>query len=154
MRGGIFLDERLISGYVGAVLAGSRDRRRASDRSTFIVHCARLRGLLLRHIPILQQCRQTLSQIHVSLPSFKHHFLTMNAGVQNLVLSLGLMQGESRCCFAQLLTLTDILSCWKGARKIPFDDPQVLMYVRVGYIVTQAFILAVYYYISLAVRLF
>ena len=39
------------------------------------------------------------------------------------------------------------------ARKIPFDDPQVLMYVRTAYVLTQATILAVYFYISTRVRL-
>lgn len=34
------------------------------------------------------------------------------------------------------------------ARKIPFDDPDVLLYVRIGYVVTQAICLAVYFYIS------
>lgn len=34
------------------------------------------------------------------------------------------------------------------ARKIPFDDPDVLLYVRIGYVVTQTLCLIVYYYIS------
>ncbi|KAF9474944.1 PHO88-related membrane protein [Pholiota conissans] len=55
----------------------------------------------------------------------------MNAGVQNLVISLGAMQ---------------------LARKIPFDDPVVLNYVRVGYVVSQVIVLAIYYYVSLAIK--
>ncbi|KAF8956181.1 PHO88-related membrane protein [Flammula alnicola] len=55
----------------------------------------------------------------------------MNAGVQNLVISLVAMQ---------------------VARKIPFEDPDVLTYVRVGYVVSQVIILAVYYYVSLAIK--
>ena len=39
------------------------------------------------------------------------------------------------------------------ARKIPFDDPVVLNYVRIGYVFTQLVMLAVYYYVSLTVRL-
>lgn len=38
--------------------------------------------------------------------------------------------------------------CAAVARKIPFDDPDVLLYVRIGYVFTQALCLAVYYYIS------
>ncbi|KAF9459625.1 inorganic phosphate transporter [Collybia nuda] len=51
----------------------------------------------------------------------------MNSAIQNLVISLGAMQ---------------------VARKIPFEDPQVLRYVRVAYITTQAIILGVYYITS------
>jgi hypothetical protein len=49
----------------------------------------------------------------------------MNAGVQNLVISLAAMQ---------------------LARKVPFDDPTVLLYVRIGYVVAQVVILGAYYY--------
>ncbi|KAJ8692113.1 phosphate transporter (Pho88) [Pleurotus ostreatus] len=55
----------------------------------------------------------------------------MNSGVQNLVISLGAMQ---------------------VARKIPFDDPEVLTYVRIGYVVSQIIILGVYYYITLVIK--
>jgi len=55
----------------------------------------------------------------------------MNSGVQNLVISLGAMQ---------------------LARKIPFDDPLVLNYVRIGYVVSQIIMLGVYYYVSLAIK--
>ncbi|EIW83621.1 inorganic phosphate transporter [Coniophora puteana RWD-64-598 SS2] len=55
----------------------------------------------------------------------------MNAGVQNIVISLGAMQ---------------------VARRIPFDDPEVLNYVRFGYITSQAIILSVYFYISYKIK--
>ncbi|KII84326.1 hypothetical protein PLICRDRAFT_57735 [Plicaturopsis crispa FD-325 SS-3] len=55
----------------------------------------------------------------------------MNSGVQNLVISLGIMQ---------------------VARKIPFEDPDVLNYVRIGYVSAQLIVLAVYYYISLKIK--
>ncbi len=38
------------------------------------------------------------------------------------------------------------------ARKIPFDDPQVLDYVRIAYVASQVFALLVYYYASSKVR--
>lgn len=38
------------------------------------------------------------------------------------------------------------------ARKIPFDDPDVLNYTRIGYVAVQVIVLGVYYYISMAVR--
>jgi len=55
----------------------------------------------------------------------------MNAAVSNLMISLAAMQ---------------------VARKIPFEDPQVLTYVRIAYVASQAIILAVYYYISLKIK--
>ncbi|KAF8623291.1 hypothetical protein AX17_007463 [Amanita inopinata Kibby_2008] len=55
----------------------------------------------------------------------------MNSAVQNLAISLGVMQ---------------------LARRIPFDDPQVLLYVRVAYATTQLIILGVYYYISAVIK--
>ncbi|KAF8808761.1 PHO88-related membrane protein [Phlegmacium glaucopus] len=55
----------------------------------------------------------------------------MNSGIQNLVISLGAMQ---------------------LARKIPFDDPVVLNYVRIGYVVSQVVMLAVYYYVSMTIK--
>ncbi|KAI0050472.1 inorganic phosphate transporter [Auriscalpium vulgare] len=55
----------------------------------------------------------------------------MNGPLQNLAISLGVMQ---------------------LARKVPFDDPQVLDYVRIGYIATQTITLAVYYYVSQKVK--
>ncbi|GBE90014.1 SRP-independent targeting protein [Sparassis crispa] len=55
----------------------------------------------------------------------------MNAAMSNLVISLGAMQ---------------------VARKIPFDDPQVLLYARIGYVAAQVIILAVYYYVSMKIK--
>ncbi|KAJ7598889.1 PHO88-related membrane protein [Mycena floridula] len=55
----------------------------------------------------------------------------MNSAMQNLAISLGAMQ---------------------LARKINFDDPEILMYVRIGYISAQVLILGVYYYVSLAIK--
>ncbi|TFK32757.1 inorganic phosphate transporter [Crucibulum laeve] len=55
----------------------------------------------------------------------------MNAQMMNLVISLGAMQ---------------------VARKIPFDDPIVLNYVRIAYVGVQLAILGVYYYISTVVK--
>jgi len=57
--------------------------------------------------------------------------MNMNSGIQNLVISLGVMQ---------------------VARKIPFDEPDVLNYVRLGYVVSQVAILAVYYFISFKIK--
>ncbi|THH14238.1 hypothetical protein EW146_g6078 [Bondarzewia mesenterica] len=55
----------------------------------------------------------------------------MNAPLQNLAISLGVMQ---------------------VARKIPFDDPQVLYYVRIGYVLSQVIVLAVYYFTSRKIK--
>ncbi|KAK7031442.1 Pho88 superfamily [Favolaschia claudopus] len=55
----------------------------------------------------------------------------MNSAVQSLVISLGVMQ---------------------VARKIPFDDPDVLLYTRIGYVGVQAVVLAIYYYISMSIK--
>jgi len=55
----------------------------------------------------------------------------MNSGIQNLLISLGAMQ---------------------LARKIPFEDPLVLNYVRLAYVVSQLVMLAAYYYVSIAVK--
>ena len=38
------------------------------------------------------------------------------------------------------------------AKKVPFDDPQVLTYVRIAYVATQITVLGVYYYVGLQVR--
>ncbi|KAJ2923731.1 hypothetical protein H1R20_g13368, partial [Candolleomyces eurysporus] len=55
----------------------------------------------------------------------------MSGGAQNLVISLGAMQ---------------------LARKIPFEDPDVLLYVRIGYVSVQLIVLAIYYYVSTQVK--
>ncbi|KAJ7623513.1 inorganic phosphate transporter [Roridomyces roridus] len=54
-----------------------------------------------------------------------------NPAIQNLVISLGVMQ---------------------LARKIPFEDPNVLLYVRIGYAGVQVVVLALYYYISMRIK--
>jgi Phosphate transport (Pho88) len=38
------------------------------------------------------------------------------------------------------------------ARKIPFDDPEVLTYVRISYVLSQVIGLRIYHYVSMAVR--
>ncbi|KAH7929233.1 inorganic phosphate transport PHO88 [Leucogyrophana mollusca] len=55
----------------------------------------------------------------------------MNSGVQNIVISLGAMQ---------------------VARRIPFDDPDVLNYVRFGYISSQLIVLGVYFFVSYKIK--
>ncbi|KAF8259808.1 inorganic phosphate transporter [Lactarius quietus] len=55
----------------------------------------------------------------------------MNAPMQNLAISLGVMQ---------------------LARKIPFDNPQVLDYVRIAYVASQAIALGVYYFTSSKIK--
>ena len=39
------------------------------------------------------------------------------------------------------------------ARRIPFDDPQVLTYVRIAYVATQITVLGVYYYVGTIVSI-
>lgn len=72
----------------------------------------------------------------------------MNAGIQNLVISLGAMQ--SMFFFSHLFIQP--LKKISVARKIPFDDPEVLTYVRIGYVLSQVIALGIYYYVSMAVR--
>ncbi|KAH9925494.1 inorganic phosphate transporter [Fomitopsis serialis] len=55
----------------------------------------------------------------------------MNAAASNLVISLGAMQ---------------------VARKLDFDDPQVLLGVRIAYVTVQAVILGAYYYASYKIK--
>ncbi|KAH9964708.1 inorganic phosphate transporter [Lactifluus volemus] len=55
----------------------------------------------------------------------------MNSPLQSLAISLAVMQ---------------------VARKVPFDDPQVLEYVRIGYIASQAIALVAYYYASSKIK--
>ncbi|KAF7370898.1 Pho88 superfamily [Mycena sanguinolenta] len=55
----------------------------------------------------------------------------MNPAVQGLVISLGVMQ---------------------VARRIPFEDPEVLFYTRIGYVTVQAVVLGIYYYVSMAIK--
>ncbi|KIK67292.1 hypothetical protein GYMLUDRAFT_37376 [Collybiopsis luxurians FD-317 M1] len=55
----------------------------------------------------------------------------MTSAVTNLAISLGAMQ---------------------LARKIPFEDPQVLNYARIGYALTQVILLGIYYYTSMIIK--
>ncbi|KAL7423683.1 phosphate transporter (Pho88) [Cryptotrichosporon argae] len=55
----------------------------------------------------------------------------MNAAVSNLMISMGAMQ---------------------VARRLPTDDPQVVMYLRAGYVGAQLLSLAVYYYVTIQIR--
>ncbi|ODO07297.1 inorganic phosphate transporter pho88 [Cryptococcus wingfieldii CBS 7118] len=55
----------------------------------------------------------------------------MNPAISNLVLSLGAMQ---------------------VARKIPMEDPQVVNYLRIGYVSAQIIALGIYYFITLKIR--
>ncbi|KAJ3489315.1 hypothetical protein NLI96_g2231 [Meripilus lineatus] len=55
----------------------------------------------------------------------------MNAATTNLVVSLVAMQ---------------------VARKIPFEDPQVLTIVRISYVVVQAIVLGTYYFVSSKIK--
>jgi len=55
----------------------------------------------------------------------------MNAGVQNIMISLGAMQ---------------------IARRIPFDDPVVLNYVRLGYVLSQIIIVGTYFFVSYKIK--
>jgi len=73
----------------------------------------------------------------------------MNSGIQNIVISLGAMQRSFRYLVFLRLPLNFLLV----ARKIPFDDPVTLNYVRIGYVVSQVIMLAAYYYVSMAVGL-
>lgn len=40
------------------------------------------------------------------------------------------------------------------ARRIPFEDPEILKYVRIAYVVSQIIVLSVYYYVSTAVSFY
>jgi hypothetical protein len=74
----------------------------------------------------------------------------MNSGIQNIVISLGAMQGVFVYCFISdtPLTFVEFVRHITVARRIPFDDPQILNYVRVGYVTSQVIILGVYFYVS------
>jgi len=55
----------------------------------------------------------------------------MSGPLQNIAISIGAMQ---------------------LARRIPFDDPEVLNYVRIGYVTVQAIVLGTYLYITLKIK--
>ena len=78
----------------------------------------------------------------------------MNPAIQNLAISLGAMQGR-RSLFIHVghtSTNMSFIFLVLVARKIPFDDPVILNYVRAGYIASQIICIAVYLYISMKVR--
>ena len=72
----------------------------------------------------------------------------MSNPLYNLGISLVAMQGMCLISFSQSLSQTISSTV---ARKIPFDDPDVLNYVRIGYVASQVIILGVYYLTSLRV---
>lgn len=72
----------------------------------------------------------------------------MSAAFTNLAISLGAMQCTS------IHSLLNVFSLSVVAKKVPFDDPQVLLYVRIGYVVAQLTVLGVFYYVSTLVRRF
>jgi len=44
------------------------------------------------------------------------------------------------------------LGAMQLARKIPFEDPEVLMYVRIAYVGVQIFVLGLYYFVSRKIK--
>jgi hypothetical protein len=48
----------------------------------------------------------------------------------------------------QITNLLIILGMMQVSKKIPFDDPQVLMGVRILYVVSNLFIFALYFYVQ------
>jgi len=53
---------------------------------------------------------------------------------------------------AQLANLGISLAAMQLARKIPFEDPEVLLYVRIAYVGVQLLVLGVYYYVSMKIK--
>lgn len=70
----------------------------------------------------------------------------MNAGVQNILVSLGAMQSNYFFFFCLSGLLISFLA--PVARRIPFDDPVVLNYVRLGYVLSQVIIMGTYFFVS------
>ncbi|KAF7317891.1 Inorganic phosphate transporter [Mycena kentingensis (nom. inval.)] len=48
--------------------------------------------------------------------------------------------------------LPTMLTTWTVARKIPFEDPQILYYVRIGYVAVQVLVMSIYFYISMTIK--
>lgn len=48
----------------------------------------------------------------------------------------------------QITNLLIVLGMMQVSKKIPFDDPQVLMGVRILYVVSNIFIFALYFYVQ------
>lgn len=71
----------------------------------------------------------------------------MNAATSNLAVSLIVMQSEGEFPFLSLLFIFDNVSP-QVARKISFDDPEVLLYARIGYVSVQVVVLAAYFICS------
>jgi len=53
---------------------------------------------------------------------------------------------------AQLANLGISLAAMQLARKIPFEDPEVLLYVRIAYVSVQLLVLGTYYYVSSKIK--
>lgn len=70
----------------------------------------------------------------------------MNAGVQNIMISLGAMQRMSPSLL--LFGWSFQFFFLPVARRIPFDDPVVLNYVRLGYVLSQIIIIGTYFFVS------
>ena len=75
----------------------------------------------------------------------------MNAATSNLAISLLVMQGEKSDVFLTFIFFDN--SFLSVARKIPFDDPEVLLYARIGYVSAQAIVLGAYFVCSSKVSL-
>ena len=70
----------------------------------------------------------------------------MNAAASNLAISLVVMQSEETVKSLAILVF-DVLFL-QVARKIPFDDPEVLLYARIGYVSAQLIVLTAYFVCS------
>ncbi len=73
----------------------------------------------------------------------------MSSPFVNLAISLGAMQGTYDPTLVVSSYFHSIIL--PVARRISFDDPEVLNYIRIAYVVTQIIVLGVYYYVSFAV---
>ena len=70
----------------------------------------------------------------------------MNAATSNLAISLLVMQGEK---FDASLTSMFVDTVFLPvARKIPFEETNVLVYARIGYVAAQLIVLAAYFVCS------
>ena len=153
----VFLDETLVPGHWGAISAATAcSRVRAGDvglllcgevhdggeRETLELSCMSLtsdkpnsvRGVQTTH----NKADVALNTYHELRNTEPRHLPRRNARFAPLLLSPALP-----CLWISPLV----------ARKIPFEDPLVLNYVRLGYVVSQLVMLGVYYYVSMTVRL-
>jgi len=53
---------------------------------------------------------------------------------------------------AQITNIAVILGLMQVAKRIPFDDPNVLNMVRAGYILSNVIIVSIYYYIGITIK--